>query len=84
MTGMWIYADVSLREALQGPYDTPEPQYRAAIYVQPLLLGFCLWARPTFGSAKMITSVRMTRLSDYGGAVEASGWGCGHSGSRVL
>jgi hypothetical protein len=35
MTGIWMYADVCLREALEGPYETREPRYRAAMYVPP-------------------------------------------------
>ena len=34
-TGMLFYAEPCLREALEGPYDTPEPRHRAAMYIPP-------------------------------------------------
>lgn len=33
MIGMSFYVPSCMREALDGPYDTPEPHYRAAMYV---------------------------------------------------
>ncbi len=35
MTGMSLYAETCLSEAVEGPYETPEPRYRAAMYVPP-------------------------------------------------
>lgn len=41
-TGMSLYAELCLIEAVEGPYETPERRYRAAMYVPPAAIWILL------------------------------------------
>lgn len=52
MTGMSLYAELCLMEALEGPYETPEPRYRMAMYVPPAATWILLAGRRLYQLCK--------------------------------
>lgn len=89
MTGMSFHAECCLGQALEGPYETPEPQYHGAMYVPSaatwiLLAGERLYrlCKDDYQRRDSTSAGGGERLSGNGGGGRLSGNGSGFTLKR--